>query len=205
VAVDVTPAVRDEVATVTEALRRTGGDVRWVPAENLHVTLKFLGPTGTERLDAVRVALAHVAAVTASFGVVARGIGTFPGAARARVVWVGLSGEELQALAAAVEAQLVSEGFPPEARTFAPHLTIGRVRGPRGWKRVLAAMAPYCDKTFGCSPVQEMVLYQSHLQPQGARYSVLDRFPLRQQDGGGDPNGEASAAMGRRSPAPGGG
>jgi len=205
VAVDVAPAVRDEVAAVTEALRRVGGDVRWVSAENLHVTLKFLGQTRAERLDAVRAALARVAAVTASFDVVARGIGTFPGAARARVVWVGLSGEALPALAAAVDAQLALEGFPPEVRAFAPHLTVGRVRGPRGWPRVLAAMAPYCDKSFGRSAVREVVLYQSHLQPQGARYTALDRFSLGRQDGGGDPSGEASAPTGRRGRAPGGG
>ena len=189
VAVDLEAAVRAEIAVVTEELRRAGGDVRWVGADNLHVTLKFLGTVGEPRRDAVRAALARVAAATTPFELVVKGLGTFPSPQRARVVWVGLVGEGMGALARRVEDQLASEGFPREDRPFTPHVTIGRVRGARGWDRVLAAMAPYCEKEFGRSGVADVVLYRSDLHPQGARYTALERFALAGVEGASNSSG----------------
>ena len=183
VAVDLEPPVRGEIAATTEELRAAGGDVRWAQAENLHVTLKFLGSVAAERLTAVRAALERVAADAAPFELTVKGLGTFPSAERARVVWVGFVAGRLGALAQRVDAELAAVGFPLEGRPFTPHVTIGRVRGARGWSRVLAAMAPHGDKVFGCSGVADIVLYRSDLHPQGARYTALDRFGLAGADG----------------------
>jgi 2'-5' RNA ligase len=183
VAVDLDPAVRAEIGAVTEALGRAGGEVGWVSAENLHVTLKFLGAVGEVRLEGVRAALARIAGRGAPFELTVRGLGTFPGPQRARVIWVGLVAEPLRALAQQVDDELAGEGFLREGRPFTPHVTVGRVRGTRGWGRVRAAMVPYCEKVFGCSGVNDVVLYRSDLHPQGARYTVLDRFALAQAEG----------------------
>jgi 2'-5' RNA ligase len=182
VAVDLEPAVRAEIAAATETLCGAGGDVRWVSTENLHVTLKFLGSVAEKRLGAVRAALERVVAVAAPFELTVRGFGTFPSAARARVIWVGLVAEGLRALAQRVDDEIGAQGFPRETRPFAPHVTIGRVRSPRGWSRVAAALTPYGDKVFGRSDVTDVVLYRSDLHPQGARYTALDRFGLAGAD-----------------------
>jgi 2'-5' RNA ligase len=178
VAVDLARGVVAALAALTARLRAAGGDVRWVAAENLHVTLKFLGHLRQERLVAVRAAVRAAAAETAPFAVSVAGLGAFPSPPRARVAWVGLHGPEMGALAARVDAALARAGFAPEARAFNPHVTIGRVRTPRGWDQVLKAMQVDWETDFGESPVSEVVIYRSDLGRDGARYTALERVPL---------------------------
>jgi len=182
VAVDLAADVVAAIETVVAPIRQVGGDVRWVAKENLHVTLKFLGQISEARVDAVRAALSRCAKLRAPFEVTAMGLGAFPNQRRARVVWVGLDGPELGALSCGVDEELAGEGFPREARATIPHITIGRVRSPRGWERVLAAMRPYWENSFGKSRVDEIVLYRSDLRPEGPLYMALERLPL---DGSG--------------------
>src|SRR5579883_2982167 len=86
VAVDLAPGVRAVLARTQEALRRAAprADVRWTRPEGLHVTLKFLGEVPEARCAEVAAALSGVAAAHRAVGVLARGLGGFPGAARPR-------------------------------------------------------------------------------------------------------------------------
>jgi len=178
VAVDLAAHVLAAIEKVVGEMRQVGGDVRWVSSGNLHVTLKFLGEVPEARVDAARAALSRCAGLRPPFDVTARGLGTFPNLRRARVLWVGLAGPDLSNLAREVDEALAGEGFNREARPVVPHVTVGRVRSPRGWERVLAAMQPYWEDSFGESRVDEIVLYRSELRPQGPRYTALERVPL---------------------------
>src|SRR5579883_3505547 len=110
VAVDLAPGVRAVLARTQEALRRAAprADVRWTRPEGLHVTLKFLGEVPEARCAEVAAALSGVAAAHRAVGVLARGLGGFPGAARPRVLWAGLArgGAELAALARHAEEEI---------------------------------------------------------------------------------------------------
>jgi 2'-5' RNA ligase len=176
VAVDLASDVRTRIEAAGATLRAAGADVRWVRAENLHVTLKFLGSVPPGRIDAIRRVLTGIAGMTRPFPLTASGLGTFPTARRARVVWVGLSGPALGTVARLVDDGLAAEGFDREARAFTPHVTIGRVRSQRGWNGVVAAMDPLREQVFGESRIDEIVLYRSDLHPEGARYTPVDRF-----------------------------
>ena len=182
-AVDLAAQVLATIETVVGAMKQVGGDVRWVATKNLHVTLKFLGEISETRVDAARAAILRCATLRAPFEVTAMGLGTFPNPRRARVVWVGLSAPGLSGLAGEVDEALAGEGFPREARAVIPHITVGRVRSPRGWERVLEAMRPYWENSFGTSRVDEIVLYRSELGPDGPRYTALERLPLAQREG----------------------
>ena len=108
-------------------------------------------------------------------------MGAFPGPARPRVLWVGLSGglREIGRLAADVERACVPLGVPLAARPFRGHVTIGRVRTPRSIGRVLGAMEAFAAQAFGTWTVREIVLYRSHLHgAAGSVYEPLARFPL---------------------------
>ncbi len=178
VAVDLAPAVRAQIEELVAGLRKCGADVRWVPAANLHVTLRFLGSVPARLLTSVRQVLERTGGDTAPFDLVVRGLGAFPNPRRARVVWVGLESVALPPLARRLDAALAEEGFAPDARAFTPHVTIGRVRGPRGWDRVLGRMERYVRHPFGDTRIEEVVLYRSELAPQGARYTPLARVRL---------------------------
>ncbi len=178
VALDLAPAVRDRIRELTGDLRRSAPEVRWSSAEKLHVTLKFLGETPAERIEVVRGALAAVAATTAPFAITASGLGVFPDPRRARVVWIGLLAAEVEPLARAIDTVLAGVGFPPEARPFAAHVTIGRVRRPGGWPGAARVLEAHGGTRFGVTRAEEIVLYRSDFDPAGARYAALDRIPL---------------------------
>jgi 2'-5' RNA ligase len=182
VAVDVPAEVRARLTAVTERLRRATprADVRWSGADTMHVTLKFLGEVEDARIVDVTGALAMVAAAQRPLALGARGLGGFPSNSRPRIVWAGLTGqvERLGALAQAVDRALAGLGFPPEQRPFQGHLTIGRVRSPRGAERLAAVLRAEAETSFGAWTVDELVLYRSLLRPTGAVHEARARLAL---------------------------
>lgn len=157
------------------------GGVKWVGAEHLHLTLKFLGEVGRERIPAVAGALDAALAGFAPFPTRLHAAGAFPSPARPRVVWIGVAAgaAELAALAAAVETALSPLGFPPEDRPFAAHLTVGRVKAPPRDPAALPALIDAVrDRTWGEFVVPEVHLMRSELFPEGPRYSILHTTSL---------------------------
>ena len=94
------------------------------------------------------------------------------------MIWIGASaeGDRLAGLATAVQGETSKRGFEPEGREFKAHLTIGRLRQPGDVGAVLAGLG---DAGPVVAHIDEVLLYRSHLHREGARYEVLDRFPLR--------------------------
>jgi 2'-5' RNA ligase len=141
------------------------------------VTLKFLGGVETPRLAPVAAALVDAASTCAPFELAVRGLGAFPSRTRARVVWAGIDdGGATARLATRVEAAMVELGFEREARPFAGHVTLGRVRQPRGNPRLAAALDGH--SAYGRLRVDRVVLMRSDLSPRGARYTELAEAPL---------------------------
>lgn len=167
-------------AELRRAAGRHADEVRWAAVENVHLTLQFLGAVPEERLAALRSALAAAGAGARPLALELRGAGGFPSARRPRVVWVGVGGEveALSGLAAEVGRRLAPLGFPPEARPFSPHLTLGRAREGRGAPGLGGALAQVAGMEGTPWRATELTLYRSHLAPSGPRYEALDRFPL---------------------------
>lgn len=147
-------------------------NVKWVREENLHLTLKFLGQVAPDQLShivpAVRLAMAEQLPLTLTLG----GIGAFPNPRRARVLWVGLQkgATELNELHQRLDSELANLGFPPEKRTFIPHLTLGRLRQP-------ARLGTPPSLTDGLTfQGDRIVLYESILKPRGPLYKPLATF-----------------------------
>jgi 2'-5' RNA ligase len=181
VAVDLSDQTRDAIGAAQARLRATAprAEIGWIDPAKMHLTLKFLGEVDEEQRGAIEDALAVVARRHAPFLLTAGGAGTFPGPSRARILWVGLTAglREIGLLAADVERTCVPLGFPPEARPFRGHVTLGRVRAPRGVGRVVRAMQALDRAAFGTWTVPELVFYRSHLGgSRGARYEALARF-----------------------------
>lgn len=169
------------IRAVTEAqgeLRQAVGRslrVAWVAPANLHLTVKFLGQTEAEVAEAVGDVLARGLAAHRPFELKALGAGAFPDEHRPRVLWVGLRDESgaLKALQDDVEQWMEALGFAREARPFAPHLTLGRVKEGHG--SVAEALAPFRETVFGTSTIRDVTLYESRLRAKGAEYVVLRR------------------------------
>lgn len=180
VAILLSEEVRGAVAGEIARLRPLAPRVSWVSSGNVHLTVKFLGEIPPEALEAVKQALGEAVVGVAPFRLRFRGLGAFPEGSRPRVLWVGVAegGEAAEALHSRVEAALARRGFPREARRFSPHLTIGRVREPRGLGRLEEAISRDAGVDFGRLDVEELWLMRSDLAPTGARYTELARFRL---------------------------
>ncbi|MBI4594160.1 MAG: RNA 2',3'-cyclic phosphodiesterase, partial [Candidatus Rokubacteria bacterium] len=178
-------AVRAALGAEIAGLRPLARGVAWVAAENLHVTLKFLGEVDPDRLDRVAAALATVASGRAPFDLVVEGLGAFPSATRPRVVWAGLArgAHALAALAVSVEDALAGLGFAREARPFASHVTLGRAREPRPDPSLARAIGVAASRAFGAARVDRVTLMGSELHPRGARYTALGAWPFPRLQG----------------------
>jgi 2'-5' RNA ligase len=141
----------------------------------MHLTLAFLGEVSRDFLESATARLKDVAQQHRPFTVRLNGLGAFPSARRARVVWVGIDQgcTEVSSLQVDVVRSLQAVGYEPERRPFSPHLTIGRLRVPSD---VQASIAPeFVSPPFA---VSRLVLFKSVLQPAGPAYTVLADFPL---------------------------
>lgn len=168
------PEAQGEAALVIERLRRTGDGVSWVRRENLHYTLRFMGEVGESGLKRVVEAACEGATGHRRFEAALGGAGAFPDAARARVLWLGMSAgsEALVALAKSVEQALRRRGFERADHPFTAHLTLGRVRTrDEDWGPRLAAESLAADP-LARFVVDRVTVVESTLSPKGSRYEA---------------------------------
>jgi 2'-5' RNA ligase len=176
VALEIPSAVRESLATLLASMRSIAKEPHWVRAENLHVTLKFLGEVGEGRVDAVRNALGEIRsdkAVALEF----LGLGFFPNEKHPRVFWAGMEASpNLKTLAGDIEGAMAKLGFPREKREFSPHLTLARFERPRLPEGLHKLIADNQQREFGALCTNEFHLIQSKLKPGGAEYTTVATF-----------------------------
>lgn len=186
VAADLPEAVRDDLQALQRRLRARGLDARWAGTQALHLTVKFLGEIEPAVFRRVEDALAAPLEVGGPIDLRPAGLGAFPSAARARVIWVGLAGDTaaLARAALAVESRLEPLGIAREVRPFHPHLTLGRARAAGGVPG--AAEALEADRDYEGPPfaLTGLVLYESRLLPGGPRHTPRLTIPLGGPAGG---------------------
>jgi len=176
VALEIDEEARRHLAELIGKLRGTLRGLRLVQPENLHLTLRFLGPASPEALQRLAPDLEQAAAACAACNAALGKPGFFPPRGRPRVLWLDVSlPPPVMELQHACERAAVAAGFPAETRPFRCHLTIGRFRD---------AERPGAPPEL--PPIElrleRLILFRSELRPQGPLYTALASFPLR---GGG--------------------
>ncbi len=186
VAVNLPAAERKAAYEAAAPLRAARLPVKWVAEDAMHVTLRFLGEVGGDRVKPIGDALTAAVRPARSFDLGFGGIGAFPSLARPRVLWIGVDRHPaLELLANDVEKALMALDFEPELRPFHPHLTLGRAeRSARpaafaGLERIATEIA-----WQGATVVDGVDLMQSVLGPKGPTYTVLSRAALGGSGGG---------------------
>ena len=174
ISIEVPEIVKQRVDQLQAKLRASGGDVRWVKAKGLHVSLKFLGPVPVSMITTIIESLEPLVHRGRRSHVTIGGIGAFPDLKNPRVIWVGLEADErLMRLQNEVEKALELLGFVPDERAFRPHLTLGRVRSKRGRTALINALENEKSFSIGHFELSELCLMKSDLKPQGAVYTPL--------------------------------
>jgi 2'-5' RNA ligase len=188
VALDIEPEIRRRIAEFTDSVREFARDARWVSAESLHLTLKFIGEWPAERLDELRHALSAVRGQPTD--ITFSGTGFFPTVKSARVFWIGIQvGPELASLAGEIDNATSVLGIESEKRAFTPHLTLARTGSGRpqrvssdrsnpSFRHLQEKLGSIPVPSFGTMTPHEFFLYESKLSPKGAVYTKLRSFPL---------------------------
>lgn len=189
VGLDLPEEIRSRIAQFMADVRGLAPDVRWVAAESLHVTLKFVGEKPDAIVSQVQESLVSVSAP--SFEIAFRGSGFFPTPKSARVFWIGIEGgAALAKLAYQIEDVLAGIGIPKEERAFSPHLTLARAGAGAPQRKkadhansrfamLQQRLAQMPATEFGTMLARDFFLYRSQLSSQGSRYTKIARFTLR--------------------------
>ena len=165
--------VQECIMRFQKALLDTNADLKLVKAENIHITLKFLGditPTMKEKISE-ELKMIHFSPFELEF----RDVGVFPRLNRINVVWIGIKKgvPELIDLYNQIESRLTQIGFCQETRRFRPHLTVARVRSARNKNKLAKIIIDQQNSVFGSLLVDSIKLKKSILMPMGPQYSTL--------------------------------
>jgi 2'-5' RNA ligase len=177
VALEIPDNVRETIARLVGELKPLDNSWKWTRAENLHITLKFLGETPQEKMmKSVCEALRSVSCAW-PIPVKFHGLGFFPKERRPRVLWIGMEAPpSLGALAAGIEEALTSVGVPREERAFTPHLTLARNKEGRISEKFQNALSSHATREFGTMNAMSFHLIESKLKSTGAEYTTLESF-----------------------------
>jgi 2'-5' RNA ligase len=149
---------------------------RWVPPENFHLTLRFIGETPKHRAEEIDEALLAIRA--RGFSLAIAGIGTFAKGGRAVTLWAGVErNTALDHLQAKIETALQRAGCEPERRRFSPHVTLARLDNVP--EATLAGFVQ-AHNLFRAEPVpvEHFTLFSSHLGKDQAVYTPEVEYEL---------------------------
>lgn len=188
IAVPVPVFVQENIGILESDLKQYRADVKWVPKENIHITLKFLGDVDETRVEELVETTQRTVSGLKPFTLSVKGTGLFPDRRRPRILWVGVDMEvdRLADLAARIDEAAIGLGFEKERRKFSAHITIGRVRSGNRIQDCVDGME---KRQFngGSFEVREVAVMKSDLLKSGAVYTTLYRikFNLRGFSGHG--------------------
>ncbi|MBN1413954.1 MAG: RNA 2',3'-cyclic phosphodiesterase [Bacteroidales bacterium] len=158
----------------------TGEKIRWIPVDQLHLTLKFLGETPEDIIQDIITTVSGQLCAIPAMTLHLSGVGLFKNLHNPRVIWIGMKPcASLHQAWQYLNDNLLPFGFPAEDKEFRPHLTLGRVKEIRYKEKLNTLIEKYKNISFGTVSVTEILFYESILKPEGPDYIPLMRFPLQ--------------------------
>jgi 2'-5' RNA ligase len=170
---------QDKVAALAEfiAKLRVFDGYKWVRADGLHVTLKFLGDINADQMQRLDTNLSRIG-ILRPFVVTASGAGGFPSPDRPRTIWLGVreGADKLERLAKAVDGASKKSGLPSETKKFKAHITLARARKEANVPDDLkTALASPPELSWTC---RSLILMKSVLSPNGPTYTPIREYPF---------------------------
>lgn len=182
IAVKIPGPLKKKIFHIQQELKSKIEKIKWVDAELLHFTLKFLGEISEEGLKKVEKVSFQIASESTPFVLEIKGMGIFPDYSSPRVIWIGVEegGERIEELARRLDKKLSEEGFIKEKREWVPHLTIGRVKFLREKEKFKELILSKEKVEIGKMKVESLNIIQSHLTPKGPIYKTLKEYCFKE-------------------------
>ncbi len=188
IAVDLSPSVLDALGQISAQLQEKlpNTPVRWVDVQKMHLTLKFLGDISRENIGMIEKILHSEGAKRQALEISIGGIGAFPKMRHPRVIWIGVEAPpDLFDLRRGIEDGIARLGYNYDKYEFTPHLTLGRI-SRKASARDIRKVGDYLHQVqigfIGVTRISAVNLYQSDLNPEGAKYTCLYSAALMDQD-----------------------
>ena len=158
----------------------TAQKIKWVEPENLHITLKFFGPSSAQQILTIKNTLDNCLKNEPKRLLRFNHLGVFGSRYQPRVLWMGLEDERpLKDLERQIRASLIAAGFTYDRQNFVPHLTLARIKHLDSKKYFQSVVDQYRAFDSGPVNVDTVYLYQSILQKSGPVYKVLHSWKLK--------------------------
>ncbi|MBI9048540.1 MAG: RNA 2',3'-cyclic phosphodiesterase [Anaerolineaceae bacterium] len=151
--------------------------IKWIPLDQYHLTLKFLGDTPIDLIPAIRKICEKSVKPGLSFPIEISGFGVFPDQNHPTVLWAGIQpAHALIDFQKSLDKSLNQINIPQEKRPFKPHLTLARIKDFFPKQKLPQLLSPLQNgsqvlqlSTF----IQKITLFESQLSKQGPVYQAL--------------------------------
>ncbi len=181
IALDLGPQIQGRIIALQGRLAQTTNEVKWVEADNIHLTLLFLGEVDERGVPDVCKTVAEAATAVGPIALTVEGVGCFPNLRRPRILWVGV-GEGSAAvidLHDRLEEPLFQLGcYRREERQYTPHITLGRLKGDEPTEKLVTVINKHQAWKGGETTIDEVHVMSSELTREGPIYTVLSRAKL---------------------------
>jgi len=155
------------------------GNIRWTATDNIHITLVFIGDTEDRMIAAINSMLKDKCEGSGTFELILRGSGVFKSLSDPRIIWTGIDpSEKLMQLNSIIVNGLRETGTKIEERPFNPHLTLGRIKHLNDNTILKPLLDRFQNTVIQKVPVNEVILYESILKPEGPFYKTINKFNL---------------------------
>lgn len=166
-----------EIKNNLSAIHRDISGLKWIPFDQLHMTLKFIGRTRLHVAGELMTALESVE--FESFEITVRSLGCFPSKASPSVLWAGVEAPRLLFDLQSQVAEIAEKyGAKHDRFTFKPHVTIARIDATPG-EKIMNLMDEFEDLEAGKMKVRRFILYKSELHSGGATYTIKRAYECR--------------------------
>jgi len=183
IAMELTPAIQAKLTGILKILKQNIPDgVKWIPVENIHLTIKFLGDVELVDLDPIKNGLDLVVNGIHPVRVSLTELGAFPGTNKPRVIWIGLDAPSIiESMVKNIDRETRILGYAEESRPFSPHLTLGRTS-----RSIRSSQLMTLSNFLKSNPIKvsmqdtlhTVTLFRSSLTPAGAIYSRIYSIEL---------------------------
>ena len=177
-AIDLAEDLKPEIADVQKEFKKTGANIKYVPSQNMHFTLKFFGNIDEDMVEEISEAVEKVIRNYSAFDLSIGGCGSFPNQNTIKVLWIGIdSNSQIADLQKDLDMEFKKLGFKKE-RNYISHLTIGRPRNGKNNNQLKDTINSLKDLKIGTMRVSKISLKKSTLTPQGPIYEDIKVFNL---------------------------